>query len=793
MLLLKVIFHGVPACARLQTKKKMMEGQLLTKRMEELTRFYVTKKLKPHDEAMSHAEMILSRYRFVDIITSLVKKYGAIPVEWEQLPLQNQPVDIRGNPLPQKQDEGPNTALQYGCRPYLQFFKGGKFLYNSTWATRFGSSEGLGTAAAQQRVRTGQPPFSTRSMSVRTLNPQQKARLKQALLTFCLSTGNKGAFWGAGRRGVGPGAGVDAGDEAPGDPGVGGGTGSLMAETDVGVEAELESRIERVLKTSNLTPRELQALLRKKYGKAPDLVQALGRTGNTPGSSQVEGQRKKARGGMSGGVQWVDRNSGGVSFTVNHVFQGDIVMRCRHVTRPKGSKEAKADSVTIFSTAFHTGYLPPPPGCDGIDDAEIPIRLLRLGKKQLDGACNDVRFDDSFYVEMVFAPLAVAEAGLGIGDETNVGLAGAGGGNDATSQISISVADAPAYLTMVEREKRSWDNALTRRRVQRESVDPRAANGDKGGSGGGGAGGGIRIGLGLENCRPEPIFAIGDSCDSGDFDLVGLGENLHGLDELGEGLVEMGMEIGSPRMDDSMVDLLDFNPDRWAIEDAHRKVSSGAGAGAQGVGVGTSADTEGGELERFEALEAELGLDSGDAGSGDAGSGDATNSSDRLGDSSPKKQFVPEGVVQGKSRIAQNYLEAAAQNKAKRKGTSTGAAAVVGSAASEGAGAVPPAPPAPPPPLDVQVQDVPASQTAAELEAEMDALLNDSLDMSGDELFSEDEEGMGSGLLEFDEYEDGQSGPAVSAVDDSSTGIDLDEIDLLGEVDLILGEAANLL
>jgi hypothetical protein len=125
------------------------------------------------------------------------------------------------------------------------------------------------------------------------LDPEQKSRLKKALLTFCLSTGNKGAFWGAQRRGLG---GKEVEVEGGGEMGGGEQTGKTKegvpvspaeageksdmetgeksdmeagekADMEAGAEAELESRIDRVLCTSSLTPRELQALLHRKYGK----------------------------------------------------------------------------------------------------------------------------------------------------------------------------------------------------------------------------------------------------------------------------------------------------------------------------------------------------------------------------------------------------------------------------------------------------------------------------------------------------------------------------------------------
>jgi len=68
--------------------------------------------------------------------------------------------------------------------------------------------------------------------------------------------------------------------------------------------------------------------------------------------------------------------------------QGDVLVRCRHLT-------AKGARVSMFRAAFHTGY--------------VPCGVLRLSKAQLDGACADDRFDDDFFVDLIFAP-SVASA-----------------------------------------------------------------------------------------------------------------------------------------------------------------------------------------------------------------------------------------------------------------------------------------------------------------------------------------------------------------------------------------------
>ena len=48
----------------------------------------------------------------------------------------------------------------------------------------------------------------------------------------------------------------------------------------------------------------------------------------------------------------------------------------------------------MFRAAFHTGY--------------VPCGVLRLTKAQLDGACSDARFDEEFFIDLIFAPIEKA-------------------------------------------------------------------------------------------------------------------------------------------------------------------------------------------------------------------------------------------------------------------------------------------------------------------------------------------------------------------------------------------------
>jgi len=80
-------------------------------------------------------------------------------------------------------------------------------------------------------------------------------------------------------------------------------------------------------------------------------------------------------------LPFVQVMDGTVPFNINQIIQGDILIRCRHLTFGK-------KRVSMFRAGFHTGYAPP--------------NVLRLTKTQLDGACNDKRYPDDFFLDLIF-------------------------------------------------------------------------------------------------------------------------------------------------------------------------------------------------------------------------------------------------------------------------------------------------------------------------------------------------------------------------------------------------------
>uniref|UniRef100_M4BD47 Phosphatidylinositol-3,4,5-trisphosphate 3-phosphatase n=1 Tax=Hyaloperonospora arabidopsidis (strain Emoy2) TaxID=559515 RepID=M4BD47_HYAAE len=143
------------------------------------------------------------------------------------------------------------------------------------------------------------------------------------------------------------------------------------------------------------------------------------------------------------GVQWASTADGSVSFNVNCMLQGDILIRCRHLTDA-------GERVSMFRGAFHTGY--------------IPQGVLRLTKAQLDGACTDTRFDQDFFVDLIFAdidtdsksPTANTE-----GSEAVIAPKGEG--------VSLNEDDRQAYEDMLHRDEAFWQDIENRKkRLQKQ-------------------------------------------------------------------------------------------------------------------------------------------------------------------------------------------------------------------------------------------------------------------------------------------------------------------------------------
>lgn len=84
--------------------------------------------------------------------------------------------------------------------------------------------------------------------------------------------------------------------------------------------------------------------------------------------------------------------------------------------------------------------------------------MLRLTKAQLDGACSDDRFDEDFFIDLIFAPVEKMHS------KTSVG----GGGASSVptdSGLLIDASSSDTYEQSLHRDTRFWD-AVSARKIK---------------------------------------------------------------------------------------------------------------------------------------------------------------------------------------------------------------------------------------------------------------------------------------------------------------------------------------
>lgn len=136
---------------------------------------------------------------------------------------------------------------------------------------------------------------------------------------------------------------------------------------------------------------------------------------------------------------------GSISFHINLVVQGDILVRARHLTATK-------KKVSMFRAAFHTGYAPP--------------NVMRLTKSQLDGACDDDRFVPEFFVDFIFEPVDAEEASKLLQDESEKQEPQPSSSDAQTDSPSedkeVTVVQASSDDSMLQGDSRFWQVISTR-------------------------------------------------------------------------------------------------------------------------------------------------------------------------------------------------------------------------------------------------------------------------------------------------------------------------------------------
>jgi hypothetical protein len=140
-------------------------------------------------------------------------------------------------------------------------------------------------------------------------------------------------------------------------------------------------------------------------------------------------------------LKWINSSEGSVSFVVDVAMQGDLLLRCRHA-------DASGVRVSMFRAAFHTGY--------------VPSGVLRLTKAQLDGSHSDARYNNDFFVDLIFAPIEKAVPLVGAAPSATSGTAVAAVA-PTDSGITLDPVTSDKYELTLHRDSRFWDAVASRK------------------------------------------------------------------------------------------------------------------------------------------------------------------------------------------------------------------------------------------------------------------------------------------------------------------------------------------
>jgi len=152
-------------------------------------------------------------------------------------------------------------------------------------------------------------------------------------------------------------------------------------------------------------------------------------------------------------LPFVQVMDGTVPFNINQIIQGDILIRCRHLTFGK-------KRVSMFRAGFHTGY--------------APANVLRLTKSQLDGACHDKRYSDDFFLDLIFEKVDaddIARIDCERGNEES--FSGDVRGDKKHEKAKGPVVKASGVDSMLQGDSRFWDVIASKKQEHvKQAIDP---------------------------------------------------------------------------------------------------------------------------------------------------------------------------------------------------------------------------------------------------------------------------------------------------------------------------------
>jgi hypothetical protein len=144
--------------------------------------------------------------------------------------------------------------------------------------------------------------------------------------------------------------------------------------------------------------------------------------------------------GSNKNIRWLNCLEESVSFQIDCVVQGDLLLRCRHHDPSTGAR------ISMFRAAFHTGY--------------VPSGVLRLTKAQLDGPNQDDRYSNDFYIDLIFAPVENSFETHSQAQGVTAGTSGATV-SDAGAVLDHSLTDK--FEQMFHRDTRFWESIAARK------------------------------------------------------------------------------------------------------------------------------------------------------------------------------------------------------------------------------------------------------------------------------------------------------------------------------------------
>jgi hypothetical protein len=339
------------------------------------------------------------------------------------------------------------------------------------------------------------------------------------------------------------------------------------------------------------------------------------------GSDGKDRETKDGRAAAGLQLKWIDASEGSVSFNVDVAVQGDLLLRCRHA-------DASGVRVSMFRAAFHTGY--------------VPSGVLRLTRAQLDGSHSDSRYNEDFFVDLIFAPIekAVPVSGLGesSGGEGNVAVAAGNVVAPSDSGITLDPITSDKYELTLHRDSRFWDAVANRKAKAKKRRSRKFA------------------------ATAQEQFSIGDET-SGQSDgsgIFGFANNLLGISDSDES-PSPTPSVGGGGSAISDVDLIqqlanaEFNSFPESPPKPTTVMTTGNSATA---GVGLSAVDE---LEALDLLEQELGLG--------LSAGTSSASTPNAAQSTPARNFGSPGVMASASPATATDATAGSKDKDSSAGT----------------------------------------------------------------------------------------------------------------------------